>query len=302
MFFKKTLSVLLTLTLCLCLFAGCGNDQPGTSVENGEEAPPTVGMVVFNAGAAMEICYNAEGLVYSVAGVDENGIIISDRLSNYIDQPCASVVKKLADLCIEAGFLTEETPAIIVKQTIGSILPNEDFFHEVTIDLRGLLENVPVIIIPETSLNENGLINFEAAKDLVANYLKLEDASNITGDSTPVQGLYAMSLPSSLRVLLYTVDAHTGTVTEGYPGGEAGDNILEIDPGGAMYDPNNPELFPDETHPTEEATEPGSFDEDPLSPDELTGSEDYQAPEDTQPSDEPLDSQESLGTEATVTP
>ena len=295
MFSKKMLSVLLVLALSLCLFAGCGNDQPGTNAEEDSGKPADVGMLVFNANAAVEICYNAEGLVYSLNGLDENGMLISDRMGKYIDQPCASVLKDLADLCIAAEFLTEETPAIILKQGIGSFLPEEDFLHNISVDLRNLVESVPVIIIPENRLNSNGFINFETAKELVANYLDLEVGDNITGDSEAIQGLYAMSLSSSQHVFLYTVDATTGTVTEGYPGGEAGDNILEIDPGGAMYDPNDPELLPDETRPPDE-TEPDSFIEDPI------GSDEVYTEDETQPSDGPLNSEESLGTAATVTP
>lgn len=269
---KKLLSLLLVLALSLCLLAGCGGDQTGPDSGNpgdGEDAAPTTGMLVFNANAALEICYTAEGLVYSVNGVDDNGISISDRLSDYLDKPCGDVIKTLVDLCVEAGYLTEETPAIILKQGIDSVLPDEDFPYGIAADIRGIVKDVPVIVIPEASLAPNGYMTLDAAKGLLVSYLGLEDISDVTGEEEVVQGLYALSIESPERIVYYTVDATTGTVAEGYPGGSVGDNILNIDPNGAMYDPENPELFPDETEPLPDETEPDSFDEGMLDPEEF---------------------------------
>lgn len=247
---RKVLPLLLVCILCISLLAACGDKTPSqVDPTSGEDGSPalTTGLIVLNAEAALEISYDEEGLVLSVDGLDENGITLSDRYTNYTGKACADAVRDLVSLSVEAGFLTPESDAIVIKQSLGAHLPSDSFLKSLMAEADALSEGVPVFLITEEELTTDGYINLEAAKTLVANYLSLEESSDITGDPTPVQGLYALSLPSSVQVEFYTVDANTGSVVPGYPGGSAGDYILDIDPNGAMYDPNDPFLFPDET-------------------------------------------------------
>jgi hypothetical protein len=251
---KKFLSLLLAGILALGLLAGCGENTPEQGSHSaGQQKDPealSTGLLILNCEATFEITYDKDGNVLSINGLDDPSISIADKYNTHIGKSCTVAVQELIRLSMEAELLTPETPTIIIKQGHDSPLPSEDFLSNIVADAEVLAEDIPVYLISQNQLTETGYLDFDTAKELVTIYLGMEEAPVVTGDPTPVMGLYAMSISSTTQLLLYTVDAHTGKVAEGYPGGEVGDYILDIDPNGAMYDPNDPFLFPDEI-PTE---------------------------------------------------
>lgn len=256
---KKILSLLLVCAFMLGLMAGCGGESSGqgaTSPEGQEDLSDlSVGQLVLNCDAAFEIRYDKGGFVTSIDGIDEVGISIVDRYNSYIGKSCADAVRELLQLSAEEEVFTPDTPAVVIKQGFDSTSPSEDFLSKIVADAKTLSEGIPVFLIAEKDLTENGYISFDTAKELLTNYLDMEDPPAVTGDPTPVQGLYALSISSATQVLMYTVDANTGKVATGYPGGSVDDYILDIDPNGAMYDPDEPYLFPDEIATFPEETE-----------------------------------------------
>lgn len=176
---------------------------------------------------------------------------------------CAEVVKDLINASSEAGQLSLDVKNIVIKQAIGSALPDSYFLETISTEAKAAAEaadsSAKVTLIDETGLDTDGYINLTTAKALLLNQLGGEafDAfySNyILPDNSYIFTVVVNGVESSHRI-----DAITGLISDA-----TAEDLLD-DPDSYEYEPepDYDEIYEEEyidipvdIEPTDSTTEP----------------------------------------------
>ena len=242
---KKILAVMISVMMLLGVFTACGN-QAGTGETTGVPGTPVAaGMLVLNANAAVNISYDADGLVLSIEGIDNNGSALVGEYTNYLGKTVTEAVCDLIGNSFVSGMMEEEGNYIMIKQAIGSALPGSNFLENIVKDAEGAVSATgsaaAVILVTEENLDENGYIDLETAKLLMLAHLALDSYDTLDGTVTPIEGFYGFTITAGDLTGSYIIDAVTGDVFEGELEG------AEVDPTEANDEPAE-ETAVDETN------------------------------------------------------
>lgn len=246
---KKILAILMSAVLLLGLFAGCGEKAPeATESTNAAVNPVAAGMLVLNANGAVNVSYDADGLVLSLEGVDVNGEVLAGEYVDYLGKSTSEVICDLIANSKMSGFLLPEVSCIVIKQAVGSALPGATFLETIEKDAEAAIAaaelTAELVMLTEDNLDEDGYINLESAKGILLASLALDSFDTIDGTISPIDGLYGFSITAGDLEGDYIVDAVTGLVVEGQLEGHDYSNEDLEDPD--MVDPTD-ETFIEET-------------------------------------------------------
>lgn len=252
----KGLSAVLMITVLLvAMLAGCTANAPVTTpTASGDQAlqdPTSGGLLLLNVNAAIDILYDVEGFVMSIRGVDANGKELAEAQGDVLGKNISDVVKALTTAAIEGSYLVNDEKAIIVKQSLGSMLPGSSFLENILADIQSVNNAIPIVLVAEENLDASGYINLETAKTILAEALDLDDIE-IEGKPEHQNDLYAFTFTIDDIPQYYTVHANTGTVMSADISVYDEDYVIGVDPEGAMYDPYDPDIETVETFPVQD--------------------------------------------------
>lgn len=264
---KKFLAIVMSAVMLLGLFAGCGKTEPTPTDPTGENlsTPVSAGLLVLNAAAALNISYDADGLVLSVEGIDDNGSTLASEYTDYLGKSCSDAVCDLIAASVHSAFLTPEENYVMIKQAVGSTLPGATFLETIQKDAEAVLDTLGstamLVLLTEENLDENGYINLDAAKELVLAHLSVESFDVLDGSPSPINGQYSFRVTVGEVTEDLIVDAVSGDVYEGTLDEATfeDDNIIEEE----IVDPTD-EVIPETQPATTEAQ--GDLAGDPTEP------------------------------------
>ncbi|MBR4863639.1 MAG: hypothetical protein IKU07_03620 [Oscillospiraceae bacterium] len=251
---KKILAILMSAVLLLGLFAGCGEKAPeATEGTKPATNPVAAGMLVLNVNGAVNVSYDADGLVLNLEGADINGEVLAGEYSDYLGKSVSEVICDLIVNSKMAGFLLPEVSCVVIKQAVGSALPGATFLETIEKDAEAAIASAELtaelVMLTEDNLDEDGYINLESAKGILLASLALDSFDTIDGTVSPIDGMYGFTITAGDLEGDFIVDAVTALVVEGQLEGHSyGEGDLE-DPD--VVDPT------DETY-VEETTAPAS--------------------------------------------
>lgn len=217
---KKIFAILLSATLLLSLFVGCGKkaENTPTSTDDTVATPVAVGMLVLNAGAAVNISYDSDGLVLHVEGADDDGTTLAGAYTGYLGKPVAEAVCDLIGQSAVNDFLSTETGFVMMKVAHGSTIPGSTFLETLRSEAQSAVKQyspAKVFLLTKADLDSDGYINLDAAKELLLAYLVLETFDTLDGTVKPVEGLYSFAVTTENMNARFIVDAVTGSVYQG---------------------------------------------------------------------------------------
>lgn len=218
---KKMIAIVMSALLLLGIFAGCNKQAEPTPepTNGGVSTPMAAGLLVLNANGAVNVSYDADGMVLAVEGIDENGEILAAEYVDFLGKSCSEAICDLIAASAHSGFLNAEENYVLIKQAIDSVLPGANFLEEIEKDASNAIEaagsTALLVVMTDANLDENGYINLESAKDLVAAYLAVDSLDTIDGTSSPIDGQYSFHITAGDIDLELIVDGVSGDVYEG---------------------------------------------------------------------------------------
>lgn len=217
--FKKLLALLASAVLLVCALAGCNGDtaqqtEPSQIITDSIPA----GMLVLSTEASVKISYDADGMVLDVTGMNDHGIVLSDTYTDYLGKSCSNVVKELILAASDAGNLSSSVKNIVIKQAVGSALPGSHFLETIATEAEAAAKEVGssalVTLIDKTGLDEDGYINLDTAKALLANQLGVETLDAYYGSETPTGDSYICTVEAGGIESSHSIDAITGLIAD----------------------------------------------------------------------------------------
>lgn len=218
---KKILAIMMAALMLAGLLAGCGDTTPeATNGAGGEvNTPVAAGMLVLNAAAALNISYDADGLVLNVEGINEGGENLAAEYTDYLGKSCSEAICDLIAASVTAGYLNEEVNYAMIKVAVGSAMPGATFMETIQKDAEGAIANAgstaALVVLTEENLDDNGYIDLESAKVLVAAYLAVKSLDTIDGTPEPVNGMYNFRITAGDYADDLIVDGISGDVYQG---------------------------------------------------------------------------------------
>lgn len=215
---KKFLAACLSGVMALCLLAGCNNKHTVQTTDPVTKEPASAGILILNAEATVNIAYDANGLVLRVQGINHHGIELAAKYSDYLGQSCTAVASELIAIAAKSDLLPDDLKNIVIKQTIGSQLPNPGFLEDIAAEVTAAVEDAgsaaKLTVIDETMLDENGYINLDTAKVLLCNELGVEKLDKYYGSAAPYNGSYICTVEIAGTQTSHSIDAVTGLIAD----------------------------------------------------------------------------------------
>ena len=250
---KKLLALLLCFAMVFALLAGCKNEPPQPTDENGNIIP--TGTLLLNFGAVMSLNYDNKGRVLSVSGHNEQGTIIADNLTGHVGVPTKELAAKLVNLSVDGAYLTMTTGSVLIRLGLTSALPYDKFIDELKASIQNTLDGLDleasILFIDSSVMDEEGYFNVDILKTLVANHLGVEKLDAFYGKTTPSDGKYLCTVDAEEMQFSFLVDAFTGELrapTSEELLGNPDDYIEEdpnVDSGNGYIDPDFQDEFVD---------------------------------------------------------
>ena len=226
---KKFLAIFMCAMLVLGAMAGCSEKEtsadqgnaPGVTNQAGEgvNTPVAAGMLVVNANGAVNVSYDADGLVLNVEGIDDNGQSIAVEYVDYLGKSCSDAVCDLIALSIHSGFMSAEENYIVIKQAVGSVVPEANFIEDIQLDAQQAMEaagcTAQLVVLTLDNLDDEGYIDLDSAKKLICAYMAVESYDVLDGAAEHSSGLYNFRVTAGERVEELIVDGVSGDVYEG---------------------------------------------------------------------------------------
>ena len=219
---KKFIAVLLSAVMLLGLLAGCGAQTPAPETTEGTYATPmAAGMVVLYANAAVNVSYDADGLVLSIEGVDDYGSALAGEYEDYLGKSCSEVVCDLIGNSFIQGLMTNENNYVMIKLAVGSAMPGSTFMESMQKDAEAAIaeagSTAKLVVLTTENLDAEGYIDLESAKALMLAALALDGFDSLDGAAAPSEGAYTFTITAGALAGTFKIDAVTGAVYEGEP-------------------------------------------------------------------------------------
>lgn len=219
---KTRLLAMIVAALLLGILTGC-NPDPGEQTDpigtTGDlYYPESVGALILNANAGVEITYDAEGLVLSITGRDINGSALVAEYKDYYGKTCSEAVRDLIQDSISSGLLGADAHTVSLIQTPGSQLPGTAFLETVITQAQAGVATAEtktsVTVIVAEELDDNGNMKEDGAKRLLLAYLGVDSSTELKAVSQTAKGCYTYDVQLNGVENRYSVDAATGKVTD----------------------------------------------------------------------------------------
>lgn len=211
---------------CVALIAGlsgCGGGVSASPAGGSGDAAP-IGSVLLSVNPEIEIAYDAQGDVVSVAGANEDGALVLADYDDAVGRPATTVAGELVGEIDDDGYFENGIGGrernIVLKIADGSDVPSAHFMDDMATSVqhaasdRGLGSSA--YALGEDDLDDAGLIGIDAAKQLVLGQLGL-DPSGVTfheHDYELDDGVYELEFMTNGIEYDFEVDARTGKVLE----------------------------------------------------------------------------------------
>lgn len=215
---KKFIALLLAAVMLMGILASCGNTEskPDTTQNNQPATSILSGMLVLSAQVSFKIGYDQNGTVMEVTGVGDEATSLLEKY-DCTNKTCATVVEELLVATAEATLL-RDAHNIVLKLAVGSVMPSETF-------LDGLAKTASetaadngsaayVVVLGLDDLDAEGYISLENAQKLLLNHLSLEKFDSFTGDTSPRNDCYTVTVVYGETEGYYSIDAVTGLIAE----------------------------------------------------------------------------------------
>ncbi|MBO5837035.1 MAG: hypothetical protein J6Q92_03985 [Oscillospiraceae bacterium] len=216
---KKLIAIILAIvivTTAVVLGVVLGGKKGDTTDTPKETTIPAkgelAGIVLLNAGGSVEILYDVDGLVMSVAGFGANGIELAKEMDTAVGKPCKDIVGVLTEKAVKLDYVTAETKMIVVKEGVDSYLPTKDFLDGCVDAVKAAAEGINIVLLTEKDMNPNGNISLESCQVLLKKYLNLSGDVTFDGPMKPYGSKYYLSTKYLEDTVYYTVDASDGTI------------------------------------------------------------------------------------------
>ncbi len=143
-----TLAAMLCMAFALLSLAGCGaqvekqlEERLGQS--SVAEQPAEGGVLILRVNPEIAISYDAQGVVTSVEGRNDEGRALVTSDDAYVGLSCRDVVSKLVSQIKDAGYIVEEVEGegnnIVIEVEHGSTLPSDNFLNGIVADTQTYL-------------------------------------------------------------------------------------------------------------------------------------------------------------------
>ncbi len=132
---KKTLFKTLVIAIIALMLTACNAapSESATTINDG-------GTLILSVNPEIKICYDENGLVEAVEGVNDDGKKIVEDFSDYIGKEARTVVSELVTKIGAAGYFVEEVEGerkqVIIEIEKGSAIPYDGFIDEVVNDVK----------------------------------------------------------------------------------------------------------------------------------------------------------------------
>lgn len=213
---SRILAVLLSAVMLLSVMSGC-DKSPANQNEGTTSTPALAGMLMLNAGVALNISYDADGMVLKVEGANDPGLAFATAYTDYLGKSCSTVVKELVALSAKEDYL-KEAKSVVLKMVKGSATPTELFLDALTTDLTAAVKDAgssaAVVSLGLDALDKNGYIGYETVQTLLCADLGVEKLDAIYGSTTPYNDAYIFTIEIGGVEYYRLVDANTGLVSE----------------------------------------------------------------------------------------
>ena len=219
---KKFLAVLASAAMLVGILVGCGNQSAaeqtgsGTADDTGNNIP--AGMVLLSTEAAINITYNADGMVLDVEGINDYGFILADGYTDYTGKSCADAVTDLITASSDAASLSPDVENVILKLSKGSAQPGTNFLETLGTAAQSALDSIgataKLTLIGVDDLDEDGYISLDIAKALLMNQLGVDKLDAYYGSTSPSDDAYICTVDVGGVESSYSIDAVTGLISE----------------------------------------------------------------------------------------
>lgn len=207
---KKFLSLFLALVMILSLSAcGKGKDNNSGPVRVSRpkhvtiDAPGSVGSFLLCGVGYVVVYYGEDSKV--VAITDSTGALAYTELNG---ESCPAAIGQI---------LKTNTPQVVnsllVKQTVGSQTPNEDFLTAIETEARSVLSpNVTIVLCSTEEQSEAGYFSADISQTLLAAYLGNPENATYATITSHEDGYHEISITIEDRTDLFIVDAYFGSI------------------------------------------------------------------------------------------
>ena len=214
---KKLIALLLVSVMLVGIFAGCSNTESQPTTQNNHPSVPILsGMLVLSAQVSFKIGYDQNGMVMEVTGNTDEATALLDKY-DCTNKTCATVVKELLVATAEATLL-RDAHNIVLKLAVGSALPSENFLDSLAkVASETAAENgsaAYVLAFGLEDLDAEGYISLENIQKLLLNHLSLSKFDSFTGDTSPRNDCYTITVTYGETTGYYSIDAVTGLISE----------------------------------------------------------------------------------------
>lgn len=217
---KKIIAIILAVvvvTTAVVLGVVLGGKNKGGNTDAPKETTipakgELAGIVLLNAGGSVEILYDVDGLVMSVAGFGANGIELAKEMDTAVGKPCKDIVGVLTEKAVKLEYVNAKTKMIVVKEGVDSYLPTEDFLEGCVDAVKAVAEGIDVVLLTHKDMNPNGYISLESCQVLLKKYLNMSGDVTFDGPLKPSGSKYYLSTKYLDDKVYYTVDASDGTI------------------------------------------------------------------------------------------
>ncbi len=205
---KKFLSLFLALVMVLSLSA-CGKDKASTPIRVTRpkhvtiDAPGSVGSFILSGVGYVVVYYSEDSKV--VAITDSTGAPAYTELNG---ESCPAAISQILKTNVP-----QVVNNLLVKQTVGSQTPSEDFLETIANEARSVLSpSVTVVLCSAEEQSEAGYFSAETAQALLAAYLGNPENATYATTTSHEDGYHEISITIEDRTDLFIVDAYFGSI------------------------------------------------------------------------------------------
>ena len=180
-----------------------------------EKVTPAHGSLILNIGSAVQIDYDADGMVAELTAANGLGSMLLEKVTDYDGIPAVDLVDRLLTAAKEEDYFSG-LKVVVMRQMLGSQLPQKEGFLP---DLRDHVqsqvgENCKVILISVDELTLDNLINLDAAQYILQNHYG-DAITDIYGTEQLRNTYYGLSATLDGENKFFLVDAYIGSIMEG---------------------------------------------------------------------------------------